>query len=86
LSCRHLDGGHDWLVPGEPTAIGFQGFKWCQRRVRAGSRLRVAVRHASSIQMNAYPHGRPADAPAVQVQVLHDATHAPRLVLPLGND
>jgi putative CocE/NonD family hydrolase len=86
LSCRHFDGGHDWLVPGEPTAIGFQGFKWCQRRVRAGSRLRVAVRHASSIQMNAYPHGRPADAPAVQVQVLHDASHAPRLVLPLGND
>jgi predicted acyl esterase len=84
LSCRHLDGGHDWLVPGEPTAVAFRGFKWCQRRVGAGSRLRVAVRHASSIQMNAHPHGRPADAPAARVQVLHDAARAPRLVLPLG--
>jgi predicted acyl esterase len=84
LSCRHLDGSHDWLVPGEPTGIDFGTFKWCQRRVRAGSRLRVAMRHASSIQMNAYPHGRPADAPAARVQVLHDAARAPRLVLPLG--
>lgn len=85
LSCRHLDGGHDWLVPGEPTAVAFRETKWCQRRVRAGSRLRVAVRHASSIQLNAYPHGRPADAPVARVQVLHDAARAPRLVLPLGD-
>jgi hypothetical protein len=36
--------------------------------------------------MNAYPHGRPADAPVARVQVLHDAARAPRLVLPLGDD
>jgi predicted acyl esterase len=85
LSCRHRDGGHDWLVPGETTAISLSHFKWCQRRVRAGSRLRVAIRHASSIQVVAHPHGRPADAPAAHVRVLHDADHAPRLVLPLSD-
>jgi putative CocE/NonD family hydrolase len=85
LSCRHHDGGHDWLVPGEVTAISMTHFKWCQRRVRAGSRLRVAIRHASSIQVNAFPHGRPADAPAAVVRVLHDAARAPRLVLPLSD-
>jgi predicted acyl esterase len=84
LSCRHYDGGHDWLVPGEPTPIDFVRFKWCQRRVRAGSRLRLAIRHASSLMLNAYPHGRPADAPVAHLQVLHDAVRAPRLVLPLG--
>lgn len=85
LSCRHLDGGHEWLVPGEVTPIGFTDFKWCQRRIKAGSRVRVAIRHASSIQVNAFPHGRPSDAPAAYVRILHDAAHAPRLVLPLSD-
>ena len=85
LSCRRFDGGHEWLVPGEVTPIGFEHFKWCQRRVRAGSRLRVAIRHASSIQANAYPHGRPADAPAARVRILHDAARAPRLLLPTAD-
>jgi hypothetical protein len=84
LSCRYHDGDHHWLVPGEPTPIALTHFKWCQRRLRAGSRLRVAIRHASSIQVTAYPHGRPADAPVTRVRILHDAARAPRLVLPLG--
>ena len=86
LSCRNYDGGHEWLVPGEPTPVAFSHFKWCQRRVHAGSRLRVAIRYASSIQLTGFPHGRPADAAAAHVQVLHDAAHAPRLVLPLGGE
>jgi hypothetical protein len=52
--------------------------------VRAGSRLRLAIRHAYAIQLTPYPHGRPADAPAARVRILHDAASAPRLVLPTG--
>ena len=84
LSCRAYDGGHEWLVPGEVTPVTFARFKWCQRRVQPGSRLRVAIRHASSIQLTPYPHGRPADAPITHVTIHHDAPRAPRFVLPLA--
>jgi len=84
LSCRELDGSHRYLVPGEPTDVSFAAMKWCTRTVRAGSRLRLAVRHAYAIQLTPYPHGRPAAAPAAHVRILHDAASAPRLVLPTG--
>jgi uncharacterized protein len=84
LSCRNLDGGHAPLVPGEATDIHLRSFKWCARRVRAGSRLELAVRHAYSIQVTPYAHGRPADAAVANVRILHGAVDAPRLVLPIG--
>ena len=84
LSCRDLDGAHRYLVPSEPTDVTFREFKWCTRTVQAGSRLRVAIRHAYAIQLTPYGHGRPADAPAAHVRVLHDAASAPRLILPTG--
>ncbi len=84
LSRRTLDGSRTPLVPGESTAVSFTGFRWCQRTVQRGSRLRVAIRHASSIQLAAYPHGRPDDAPIVRVTIHHDELRAPRLHLPLG--
>ncbi len=82
VSCRNFDGGHVYLEPGVPTEVQFRGFKWCQRRVAIGSRVRVALRHALSVQVGAYPHGRPADAPAAHLRILHDVDHAPKLVLP----
>ena len=85
LSCRHLDGTHDYLEPGAPTDVTFSAFKWCQRTVRAGSRLRIAIRHAYAIQLTPFGHGRPDDAPAAHVSVLHDADAAPRLELPIGD-
>ena len=84
LSCRGLDGTHRYLVPGEPTDVTFREFKWCTRTVQAGSRLRVAIRHAYAIQLTPYGHGRPADAPAAHVRIVHDAASAPRLILPTG--
>jgi uncharacterized protein len=84
LSCRMLDGSHVWLVPGEATDIHLRTFKWCQRVVQAGSRIRIAIRHASAIQLTGYPHGRPIDAPVAHVRIHHDVSSAPRLVLPLG--
>ena len=84
LSCRGHDGEHAWLVPGEPTPIGFTRLKWCQRTLQPGSRLRVALRHASSIQLTAFPHGRPADAPVAHVGVHHDAARAPIFVIPIA--
>jgi len=84
LSCRDLVGAHRYLVPGEPTDVTFREFKWCTRTVQAGSRLRLAIRHAYAIQVTPYPHGRPADAPAAHVRILHDAASAPRLILPIG--
>jgi putative CocE/NonD family hydrolase len=84
LSCRRLDGTHHYLVPGEPTDVTFREFKWCTRTVQAGSRLRLAIRHAYAIQLTPYGHGRPADAPAAHVRIHHDAASAPRLILPTG--
>jgi hypothetical protein len=86
LSCRHLDGAHEYLVPGEPTDVTFRSFKWCQRTVRAGSRLRIAIRHAYAIQLTPYAHGRPDDAAAAQVRIHHGADVAPRLVLPVASE
>ena len=74
----------EYLVPGEPTDVAFGEFKWCTRTVQAGSRLRLAIRHAYAIQVTPYSHGRPADAPAAHVRILHDAASAPRLILPTG--
>ena len=84
LSCRHLDGTHEYLVPGEPADVTFREFKWCTRTVQAGSRLRLAIRHAYAIQLTPYGHGRPAGAPTAHVRIVHDAASAPRLTLPTG--
>jgi uncharacterized protein len=84
LSCRALDGSHQWLLPGMATDIHLRTFKWCQRTVQAGSRVRIAIRHAFAIQLTAYPHGRPEDAPVAHLRIHHDADAAPRFVLPLG--
>ena len=86
LSCRHLDGTHDYLEPGVATDVTFRGFKWCQRTVQAGSRLRLAIRHAYAIQLTPYAHGRPADAPVARLSVQHSADAAPRLDLPVASD
>ena len=86
LSCRHLDGTHDYLEPGVATDVTFRGFKWCQRTVQAGSRLRLAIRHAYAIQLTPYAHGRPADAPVVRLSIEHSAHAAPRLDLPVASD
>jgi predicted acyl esterase len=85
LSCRAIDGSRTPLVPGESTPVSFTGFKWCQRTVHPGSRLRVAIRHASAIQLAAHPHGRPDDEPLANVTIHHDEQRAPRLHLPLGD-
>ena len=84
LSCRHLDGTHDYLEPGVPTDVTFRQFKWCQRTVQPGSRLRVAIRHAYAIQLTPYAHGRPDDAPVAHVRIEHRADVAPRLDLPIA--
>ena len=86
LSCRHRDGAHAYLVPGEPIDVTFRSFKWCQRTLRAGSRLRVAIRHAYAIQLTPYAHGRPEDAAVTQVRIQHTAGVAPRLVLPVASE
>jgi uncharacterized protein len=83
LSCRHFDGGHDYLVDGVPTEVTFRRFKWCQRTVQAGSRLRLAIRHGYAIQLTPYVHGRPAAAAVAHVSIAHDAASAPRLELPV---
>lgn len=84
LSCRSRHGRHAYLEPGLPVDVSFSGFKWCQRTVQAGSRLRVAIRHAYSIQLTPYAHGRPDDAPVTTVHILHTSEWAPRLELPIG--
>jgi hypothetical protein len=59
---RHRDPakGVQLLTPGEPTLVSFTNFHWFARRIAAGSRLQLAIRHTGSIHMDRNHHtGRP---------------------------
>lgn len=90
---RHRDPskGVQLMVPGEPTLVTFCNFHWFARRLAAGSRLQLAVRHTGSIHLDRNHHtGRPDgfetpdDIRVARVEVLHAGEHRSVLHLPLA--
>ena len=91
LRHRDLDKGVQLMVPGEPTLVQFRNFHWFARRLAAGSRLQLAVRHTGSLRMDRNHHtGRPDgfetpdDVRVATVDVLHAGEHRSVLHLPLA--
>lgn len=79
------------MVPGEPTLVQFRNFHWFARRLDAGSRLQLALRHTGSLRMDRNHHtGRPDgfetpdDVRVATVDVLHSGEHRSVLHLPLA--
>ena len=90
---RHRDPsqGVQLVAPGEPTLVQFRNFHWFARRLAAGSRLQLALRHTGSLRMDRNHHtGRPDgfetpdDVRVVTVDVLHSGEHRSVLHLPLA--
>ncbi|MFM7596843.1 MAG: CocE/NonD family hydrolase, partial [Actinomycetota bacterium] len=90
---RHRDPsqGVQLMVPGEPTLVQFRNFHWFARRLDAGSRLQLALRHTGSLRMDRNHHtGRPDgfeapdDVRVATVDVLHSGQHRSVLHLPLA--
>jgi putative CocE/NonD family hydrolase len=90
---RHRDParGVQLMVPGEATLVSFRNFHWFARRLAAGSRLQLAVRHTGSLRMDRNHHtGRPDgfetpdDVRVANVEVLHSGEHRSVLHLPIG--
>lgn len=90
---RHRDPsqGVQLMVPGEPTLVQFRNFHWFARRIPAGSRLQLALRHTGSLRMDRNHHtGRPDgfetpdDVRVATVDVLHSGEHRSVLHLPLA--
>ena len=90
---RHRDPskGVQLMVPGEPTLVQFRNFHWFARRLAAGSRLQLALRHTGSLRMDRNHHtGRPDgfetpdDVRVATVDVLHSGDHRSVLHLPLA--
>lgn len=91
LRHRDLDKGVQLMVPGEPTLVQFRNFQWFARRLAAGSRLQLAVRHTGSLRMDRNHHtGRPDgfetpdDVRVATVDLLHSGEHRSVIHLPLA--
>jgi putative CocE/NonD family hydrolase len=91
LRHRDPDKGVQLMVPGEPTLVQFRNFHWFARRLAAGSRLQLAVRHTGSLRMDRNHHtGRPDgcetpdDVRVATVDLLHSGEHRSVLHLPLA--
>ena len=91
---RHRDTskGVQFLEPGVPTPVTLKNFHWFARRVPAGSRLQLAVRHTGSIHLDRNHHtGRPDgmekpdDVRVANVTVLHSGDHRSVLRLPIAS-
>jgi predicted acyl esterase len=90
---RHRDPskGIQLLEPGVPTLVTLKNFHWFARRVAAGSRLQLAVRHTGSIHLDRNHHtGRPDgtempdDVRVARVSILHEGHHRSTLRLPIA--
>jgi putative CocE/NonD family hydrolase len=87
---RHGFYHAELLQPGEPAEIALE-FNWAAWRLPAGARLRVVIAPLNSpdYQKNYNSGGRIGyerleDARVAHIRVLHDATHASRLIVPLA--
>jgi predicted acyl esterase len=72
--------------------VTLKDFHWFARRVPAGSRLQLGVRHTGSIHLDRNHHtGRPDgmetpdDVRVANVTILHSGDHRSRLRLPIAS-
>lgn len=79
------------VVPGRPTQITFDQFRFMSRRLAAGSRVRLLIKSPNTIQLERNYHSGGAvaretarDARVAHLELLHDRDHRSVLSLPVA--